>query len=180
MAELVSKVYSEALFNFAKEENSVERVQNEFQFVMSCFETYPDFYEIFRTPRISVEQKKSVIDQVFENQISINMIHFLKILMDKRRGNAIIEIKRAFDKRVDDYHDIAKIVVESVVPLSKEQVEKLTKKIAIETGKNIEVQTQINKDLIGGVVIRMEDQVIDGSVKYKLEGMLEGLTQIII
>lgn len=180
MAELVSKTYSEALFEVAKEDNKVDELQAEFEFVVSSFKEYPEFYEIFKTPKINFEEKKRIIHEIFADKVSESLLNFIYVILDKKRGSDILEIKSAFDQRVDDYKGIAKVTVETVLPLTESQLSAITEKLAVKTGKQVVIETVINKSLVAGMVIKMGDHVIDGSVKYKLEGMLEGLTQIIV
>jgi len=180
MAELVSKTYSKAIFDIAVEEGRLADIQREFDFVVKSFEEYPDFFEIIKTPKISAKEKKMILHETFENHVSQTLLNFLKIIIDKKRGTDILEIKRDFDVRIDIQNNIVKATVESVIPLSQEQLESLKGTLAKMTGKNIFLETRLNPELIGGLVVKMGDKIIDGSVKFKLEGMLEGLTQIII
>lgn len=180
MAELVSKTYSEAIFNIALEEGRLSDIQNEFEFVVSIMNEYPDFYEILKTPKINATEKKTVLQEAFGEKISQTLLNFLKIIIDKKRGSDILEIKADFDDRIDRQMGIAKATVESVVPLSDEQLNILKSNLNRITGKEIRISTKINPELLGGMVVKVGDKVIDGSVKFKLEGMLESLTQIII
>ena len=180
MAELVSKTYSEAIFDVAVEEGRLDDIQREFEFVTQTLIEYPEFNEIIRTPKIGVSEKKIVILETFENHISQTLLNFLKIIIDKKRGTDILDIKKDFDRRVDDHKNVVKAKVESVIPLTEEQLELLRDSLNKMTGKQVLLSTQINPELLGGISIQMGDRVIDGSVKFKLEGMLEGLTQIII
>ncbi len=180
MAELVSKTYSEAIFNIALEEGRLSDIQNEFEFVASILNEYPDFYEILKTPKINATEKKAVLQDAFGDKISQTLLNFLKIIIDKKRGTEILEIKADFDDRIDRQMGIAKATVESVVALSDEQLNILTSNLNRITGKEIRISTKINPELLGGMVVKVGDKVIDGSVKFKLEGMLESLTQIII
>lgn len=180
MAELVSKTYSEAIFEIALEEGRLTDIQNEFNFVINAFKEYPDFFEIIKTPKISAKEKKMILHETFESHVSQTLLNFLKIIIDKKRGTDILDIKNAFDVRIDTHNNVVKATVESVIPLSEEQLESLKGTLAKMTGKNVFIETRLNPELIGGLVVKMGDHIIDGSVKFKLEGMLEGLTQIII
>lgn len=180
MAELVSKTYSEAIFDVAIEEGRLDDIQREFEFVAQTLIEYPAFNEIICTPKIGNSEKKTVILETFENHISQTLLNFLKIIIDKKRGTDILDIKKDFDRRVDDHKNIVKAKVESVIPLTEEQLETLKGNLKKLTGKEVLLSNQINPELLGGISIQMGDRVIDGSVKFKLEGMLEGLTQIII
>ncbi len=180
MAELVSKTYSEAIFDVAIEEGRLDDIQREFEFVANTLTEYPEFYEIICTPKIGNAEKKTVILEAFENHISQTLLNFLKIIIDKKRGTDILDIIKDFDRRVDAHKNIVKAKVESVIPLTEEQLETLKGNLNKLTGKEVLLSNQINPALLGGISIQMGDRVIDGSVKFKLEGMLEGLTQIII
>lgn len=180
MAKLVSTTYSEAIFEVALELGCLDDIQKEFGFLTRTLVEYPEYFEIIKSPKINISEKKQVIQETFENQISQTLLNFLKIIIDKKRGSDILDIKRDFDRRVNLHNNVVKATVESVVPLSEVQLKTLQDKLNNMTGKNVEIETLINPVLLGGVLVKMGDQIIDGSVKFKLEGMLEGLTQIII
>lgn len=75
MAELVSKTYSEAIFDVAVEEGRLDDIQREFEFVTQTLIEYPEFNEIIRTPKIGVSEKKIVILETFENHISQTLLN---------------------------------------------------------------------------------------------------------
>lgn len=180
MAELVSKIYSDALFDVALEMNAVERIQSEFDFLSATLKENSDFYELIKTPRVSVDEKKALLEETFKSSFSEPFMNFIKILMDKKRGPEVLNIKKAFDQRVDEHNNIAKATVESVLPLSASQMADLTQKLGTLSGKKVSLTNVVNPSLVGGLLVTMGDRVIDGSIKYKLETMLENLNQIII
>lgn len=180
MAELVSRTYSEALFEVALEMNAVKEVQSEFAFLIGVFQENPDFFELIKTPKISMVDKKELLIETFGTSFSEHFINFLKIIIDKHREVELPWIKKAFDERVDAHFNVLKATVESVVPLSDLQINLLSKNLSQISSKEVSLENVVNKDLIGGIVVTIGDRVIDGSIKYKLETMLESLTQIII
>ena len=117
MAKLVAHVYSDALFEVAIEENKVDQLYQELQEIADLFKSYPEFFELFKTPKISVEDKKKSVEEVFKGKVSDEMMNFLKIVLDKRRSSAIFNIKNEFDKRVYAHKGIEKATVESAVAL---------------------------------------------------------------
>ncbi|MDN5351672.1 MAG: F-type H+-transporting ATPase subunit delta [Clostridiales bacterium] len=180
MAELVSKTYSEALFEFAIEKDMLKQIGAEFDLVASSLKTYPAFFELLKSPMINFEDKKNAASEVFSSQVSEYMMNFLKIVLDKRRGNELLKIKADFDARVNAYNNVLNASVESVLPLTEAQAAELHQHLETLTGKNVDMKVVINPELIAGMVVKFGDRIIDGSVKYKLENMLEGLTQTII
>jgi len=180
MAELVSKVYSEALFEVAKEDQMVGAVRDELSYMVSCLKMYPEFFEVLKMPVINKSDKKSVLTETFEDKVSVEMINFFKTLIDKNRIGDIFDIYQDFNAKVDEFNAVLNISVESVIPLTEDQLDALSEKLRVKTGKNIVITTAVKPELIGGLVVTLGEQIIDGSVRSKLEGMLEGLTQIIV
>ncbi|MBM7561301.1 F0F1 ATP synthase subunit delta [Fusibacter tunisiensis] len=180
MAELVSSRYSSAIFEYALEENRLEQIQKEFDALANALIENPDYFQLLITPEISVDEKKALVKKTFGDTFSNEMMNFIQIVIDKKRTSELLDVKKEFDKLVDAHNNLIHATVESVVPLTEDQIESLRKNLEKITGKNIQVTLEIKPELLGGMTVKMGDHIIDGSVKYKLEGMLNGLTQIII
>ena len=95
----------------------------------------------------------------------------MKLLVDKDRFNLIDEILESYSKDVDKQKNIQKVSVISAIELDEELKSKLINKLAQKLNKNIELETQLDKDIIAGLVIKTEDNVIDMSLKHKFEEM---------
>jgi len=180
MAKLIAKTYSDALFEVGFEENKLDEFLQELTFVADTFKAYPEFFTIIRSPEINKGEKKEIITEIFRGKLSLEMLNFLKIIIDKNRIFYIEEIKREFERRVNDHKGIIKAVVYTVVPLSDEERGKLKEKLDKITGKNTEIVNKIDKDIVGGVLVRVGDKVIDGTIKARLDELKDSLAQIIV
>jgi F-type H+-transporting ATPase subunit delta len=180
MAKLVSKTYSSALFEVALEENMIDPILAEYAVVKQSIDDNPDFYEILVSPRVPLEEKKQILDTTYGNQISEILLNFFKLLMDKKRSQAILEVYDDFKALVDDHKGNVVAKVESVIELSAEEIKNLEDKLNTLTGKNVSVNNVINPDIMGGLVVKVGDKIIDGSVRRKLDSMKHELAQIII
>lgn len=180
MAKLVSKTYSDALFEVGLENNSLEVLLEELSFIEKSFLEYPDFLELFRTPRVSIEERKSIMTSIFGGKISDEMLNFLKVILDKRRASEIFDIKNEFEIAVHKHNNILEATVISAVEMNEEQSAKIIKRLSAVTGNDIIIKNKIDDTLIGGVVIYIGDKIIDGSVKKKLSDLKEELAQIIV
>jgi len=180
MAKLVANVYSEALFDVAIEENKVDQLFEELKQVTDLFKEFPEFFELFKTPKISIEDKKKTIEEVFGGKISSEMMNFLKIVLDKRRSSAIHSIKNEFDEKVFTHKGIEKATVESAVALDDAQLKELEEKLSAMTGKVIQLKNNINPEVVGGLLLRVGDKVVDGSIRKRLNDMKDSLAQIIV
>ncbi len=180
MAKLVAKTYSEALFEVAIEQDQLDLIHAELGAVSDIFEENADFFEVFRTPKINKEERKAIIEEVFSKTVSQEVMNFLKILIDKKRGSAIHGIRREFDRMVNEHKGIVKAIVESAVELTETEQERLKAELARTTGKTILLSNKINPEVVGGLVIRIGDKVIDGSVRSRLATLKDSLAQIIV
>ncbi len=180
MAELVSKLYSGALFDVALEADKLGEVAEELDAVWSIFEEHPDFLELYRTPRLSIDERKGILDELFAGKLSAYTLNFLKVLLDKRRASDFEMIRQAFIRRVDEHEGRVTAIVESTVALDDGQREKLIETLKGTLGKDVTLDNRVKPDLIGGLVIRVGDQVLDGSVKRKLSQIRESLAKTIV
>jgi F-type H+-transporting ATPase subunit delta len=180
MAKLVAKTYSDALFEVGIEQNSLDKFLEELVFIENMFNEYPEFFELFVTPRISIESRKDAMEEVFKEKISDEMMNFLKILLDKKRGNEFSYIKEEFERAVHAHNNIIKATVITAVEMNEDQSEKVKEKLSGLTGNKILLKNKVDKDLIGGMVIYIGDKVIDGSLKKRLNDIKEELAQIIV
>lgn len=180
MAQLVSKAYSDALFEVAVEDNLVDRFHDEIELIGDTFEAYPEFFELYKSPRIGIDERKSVVQDIFEEKISQEMMNFMKVLLDKKRASEILNIKHEFLNRVYEHKGIVKAIVESAIPMEEVEVVKLQERLSGVTGKEVILKNKVNPEILGGLVVQVGDKVIDGSVKNKLNNMMDDLTQIII
>lgn len=180
MAKLVAKTYSEALFDVALEADKVELFLEELEGVVASFKTYPEFYELFKTPQINIEEKKEIMESVFGGKVSREVMNFLKIIMDKRRGYDIEAITRSYEERVYIHKGIEKATAITAVPLSEAQIKALAEKLSGLTGKQIELTNKIDETILGGVTVRIGNSVIDGSIRSRLEDMGENLAKLVV
>lgn len=180
MAKLVSKTYSSALFEVALEGNMTDQILAEYEFIKASIDENPQFYDILTSPKIAVEEKKQIIDTTYGERVSIELVSFLKLLMDKKRSREILEICDDYKALVNDHKGYVVAKVESVIPLEAKKIKDLEEKLNTLTGKTVTVENVINPDIMGGLVVTVGDKIIDGSIKRKLGSLKHELAQIII
>lgn len=180
MAELVSTTYGAALFDVCVEENKVDEFINEIGFINETLKNNEEFFQILRTPRININEKKKIIDNVFGDKVNKEIVNFIKILIDKRRIGYIIAIANEFERMACEYKGIVKAKAYSSISLSSEQIKKLEKKLSEQSGKTVEIENIIDDSLLGGIMIKFNDVVIDGTLKGKLKNLENNLNRIIM
>lgn len=180
MAKLVSKTYSESLFEVAVEENILAKTMEDMSFVNESFKTYPELYELFRSPQISAIERKAMLDEVFGTKVSKEVLNFLKILVDKGRCGDIFGINDSFKSLSDKHNGVVHVVAETAILMDEKEIDALKAKLSSDMNCTIEIINKINPEVMGGLTLKIGDKVIDGSVKKKLNDIRDELAQIIV
>ena len=174
MAKLISKTYGEALFELAVEENKVDVFADEIRAILDILNQNPDFVNLLNHPKISKEEKLQVVEEVFGGKVSKEIQGFLNIIVAKERNKEIMAIME-----VKAMKGIGVCYVTTPMELKEAQKEAVVKKL-IETTefKEMEMHYQIDEALIGGMVIRIGDRVVDSSIQTKLSKLEAQLLKI--
>ena len=169
MAKLVSKTYGDALFAVAVEEGKIDAFYEAATIVRQVFDTNQEFGKLLDHPKIVKENKIKIIEETFSERIPKEMVGFMILLVDKGRASEIQACLQYFIALVKEEKKIGKAYVTTAFELNDEQKEKVEKRL-IETTKyeSFEMDYQVDATLIGGMVIRIGDRVIDSSIQTKL------------
>jgi len=179
MAKLVSKTYGDALFDLALEENSIDALLEEVQVLSKVLTENDDLMKILNHPKITREEKLQVVEAVFKGRLSEELMGFITLVVNKERYKELLAIFAYFIARVKEYKGIGMAYVSSAVELKDRQKEEIKNKLLATTDyRSFEIQYEVKKELIGGMVIRIGDRVIDSSIKTKLEKMTRELIKI--
>lgn len=180
MAELVSKRYASALFELAFEQQNHHKVQEELKFILSCIKDEPGFFELLKSPLITADEKTDIISNVFKERVSMEVFNFLRIIIDKGREEYIEEIVKEYVLLVDSAVNKVDAIAITAIPMKKEDLLNLQANLSKSSGKNIQLQNQVDPTIIGGVLVKIGDKVIDGTVKSRLATMQEQLSKILV
>ncbi len=172
MAELVSKRYATAFFEVAKESGKLDAYVSEFDRFMVHF---GEAERVMLENCIAKADKAKIIDCM---QLEDFMHSFAMLLLQKGRLDLVYEIKKEFDFLVGEERGVARALVTSATELSDEEVSALKKNLEKATGLSLEIDLEIDESIIGGLVIKMKDKVLDCSVKSRLENMLQSIREI--
>ena len=179
MAKLVSKTYGDALFAIAMEESRLDELFEAAKVVKEVWDSNEEFRNVLNHPEIVKESKLKMLEEVFANRVPKEIVGLLVLLVSKGRANEISTVFEYFIGLVKEEKKIAKVDVTTAVALSDEQKEQLVAKLE-ETTKyeSFEMNYQVDEALIGGMVIRIGDRVVDSSIKTKLYEMSRELRNI--
>lgn len=179
MAKLIEKTYGDALFLSALENHKVDELKEEADAVRAVFADNADLIKLLNHPDVIKEEKIQVLENIFKGRISGDMLGFLLTVIEKDRHMQLAGILGYFDELVMEYRHIGRCFVKSAMTLSEEQKAKIEKKLLDTTAyESFEMNYQVDEGLLGGVVIRIGDCVVDGSVKGKLNRLTKELENV--
>lgn len=176
MAKLVSKTYGEALFDLALEENTVDQITEEVNVLLSVLASNEELTKLFTHPKVSKQEKINVIENVFKGRFSDTIVGFLVLIMQKGRYEEINAIFEYYLNRIREHRNIGVAHVTSAIELNKEQRAKIEEKLLATTKyQQFEMNYTVDKSIIGGLIVRIGDRVVDSSIKNQLKNMTKAL-----
>ena len=164
--ETVVQRYAAALFDVAKQQNSVDTVEQELKGITDVLAAHPELVSVLEHPSISIEAKKKQLTELFSERVSATVLNFLKVLFDARRQDALASVYSEFVRLVDAAQNRVKATVETAVPLTEDELNTL--KNTLGANGAVEVSTVVNPALIGGARVRVGDRVYDYTVSSQL------------
>ncbi len=170
----VSRRYAKALILIGKEDGQAEQYNTELKGVVDLFTTHENFELALTNPLFSKNERKKVLSEVLEKtDFSDIMKSFLVLLFDKGRISFLREIASFYKDFADELKGVVKASVVSATELSSDAIEKIKEALSKKTGKDIVLDVEQDPGLIGGVVTKIGDLVLDGSVRTQLINMRE-------
>jgi F-type H+-transporting ATPase subunit delta len=168
----IAKRYARAFFELAEEENKLEQYYNELNLFSSIMKQNKDLNGFLVNPIFEQEDKKRVLEQVISKlSLSPMTINFLKLLIDKKRIDALADIESCYRQQMDEVLKKLRATVKTAFPLSEEMLAYVTSGLEKMTGKQVEVTVETDESLLGGIMIGLGDTLYDGSIKSQLNNM---------
>lgn len=179
MAKLVSKTYGDALFEVAVESAQLDAYWEEVKAVRAAFGENPELFKLMSHPKIVKEEKVKIIEDIFAGKVSAELVGLLRMIVEKGHFEEMDSVLEYFEAQVKEYKNIGTAYVTAAMELSDAQKAAIEKRL-LETTKYVEFEMHyaVDTTLIGGMVIRIGDRVVDSSVKTKLSALTRELSKI--
>lgn len=171
MAELVSSRYALALFEVGLELEKINEFNEGLNFLKAIFEKETKLLQILSHPKIDKNEKKDLINNLFKGRISSEMMNFLYILIDKRREDSILNIIEKYREIFNEHENIVKVIAITAVPMEEKSKSKLITVLSNKFNKKVELHNKVDNNVLGGVLLRIENKQLDGTIKGQLKSM---------
>lgn len=169
---LVSKAakrYATALIEIANDEKIIDEILKDVKMVYLTIQESKDLRLFLNSPIIKPDQKMKALEAVFSGKVNKLLSDFFRFIASKKRANILAQVLESFIGKYEDMNGILNVDVRSAEKLSDKQLKELSKILEKNTGKKIQLHTTINPELKGGLAVQIDDTVIDGTIKHKLE-----------
>jgi F-type H+-transporting ATPase subunit delta len=174
--DAIARRWARAVFEIGKETNSVARLEADVASFAETWAKNEELAAVLDNPLVPEASREAILGDIADRMgLSEAAKNTLRLLARKRRLAAVPDIARQLARLADEEQGIVRADVTSAGPLSDDYLGKLRAELEKATGKKVVVSHKQDKSLIGGVVTRLGDRVIDGSVRARLAGFRESL-----
>jgi F-type H+-transporting ATPase subunit delta len=163
------RIYAEALYEMARERDAVDTVRGELEELENLFEQSREFSSFLVSPNVDRKEKKRVVRKALGEALSPLTLHFLLILVDKNREVLIPHIAEEFNGILDRALNRTDVDVTSAVPLEEDIVTQIRESLARTLEKEVTLRMKVDPSILGGIIVRVEDRVLDGSLLGQFE-----------
>jgi ATP synthase F1 delta subunit len=168
--EEIATVYARSLFEAAQEADKLETVRDEIVEISEAFQSDRDLQVFFFSPSLSTEEKKEGLRKVVEDSDDL-VLNFLELLIENHRMPALFKVRRELDALWDEENRLLPVRITSAVELDEKTVKQIGDQIAEQTDRKVELSADVDPDVLGGLVVRVGNTVLDASVRRRLESL---------
>ena len=174
--EEIGRVYARSLFEVANEHDELDQIREELGTFADAMHENRDLATFFFSPYFSVPEKKSGLQKAVTDASSI-IENFLQALIERHRMPAIFRIRTEFEALWAEERRLLPVHVITAIELDKSIIEDLGKRIGEQVDRTIELESEVDPDILGGVVLRVGNVVLDASIKNRLEQLRKQVAQ---
>lgn len=171
MYEYLDRRYAYALYEIAEEKGRIEEYIGELRMVCNLIENDKEFVEVIKHPQISTKNKKNTFINIFKGNIDEDLLSFLLVLIEKDRILFLREKLKEYEKIVLEKNDIVTGILKTTNHLTQEQYNLLIEKLEKRYKKIVLLTEVIDPKIIGGIYVKVNDEVMDGTIKLRLDMM---------
>ena len=167
----IAKVYGEALYDLAKDENLDNQLMDQLNTLNQAFSLEPDFLRLLSSVAVSKAERCQIIEDSFRSNFHPYVLNFMKILTEKGYIRHFPECCKVYKNRYNTDNGILPVTAVTAVPLSDELRKKLADKLSSITGKSIDLECRVDPECLGGVRLDYDGKRLDDTVSHRLDSI---------
>ncbi len=166
--EEIAQVYARSLFEVAKEHDKLDVVRDQLGEIADAVAEQHDLQVFFFSPYFSTDEKVDGLQRALEDADEA-VLNFLELLIEKHRMPALFRIRREFEALWEEENRLLPVQVTSAIELDESTVRQIGDAIGEQTGRRIELTSEVDPDILGGIVLRVGNSILDASIRNRLE-----------
>jgi F-type H+-transporting ATPase subunit delta len=166
--EEIAQVYARSLFEVAKEHDELDEVHEQLGEFADALDTNRELQVFFFSPYFSSEEKKDGVEKVIDGG-NERFVNFLELVAERHRMPAVFRIRREFDDLWREENKLLEVRITSAIELDDDLVKNIGERIEQQTGRRVDLDANVDPDVIGGLVLRVGNIMLDSSVRGRLE-----------
>lgn len=166
--EEIASVYARSLFEVASDKDSLDDVRTQVGQFADALQESHDLQVFFFSPHFSSDEKCDALGKLLDGADDA-VTNFLELLIEKHRMPAIFRIRRELDSLWADANQLLPVTITSAVELDSSTVDGIGKAIGEQTGRKVELTTNVDPDVLGGIVLRVGNSILDASIRNRLD-----------
>lgn len=170
----VAGTYAEALYEAAEAQGAIDVVRDQLGELVAAMQETPDLVAVLASPEIETSAKKAAALEIMDDAHPVS-IGLVQVLLDRGRIGDLVVVVEAYDRRVDAAEGRVVVTAVTAVPLTAELRESIRAKVRAQTGRDAELEEDVDPAIIGGLILRVGDVVVDASLRTRLEEMRRSL-----
>jgi F-type H+-transporting ATPase subunit delta len=174
--EEIAQVWARALFEVAKEHDLLDEVREQLGEFVDALDENRELAVFFFSPYFSTEEKKDGLNRAVTGADSV-LMNFLEALIERHRMPVIYRIRTRYEEMWEDERDLLPVTVTSAVPLDPGTVSHIGERIGEQTKRTVELSSNVDPDILGGIVLRVGNVILDASIRNRLEQLRKQVAQ---
>jgi F-type H+-transporting ATPase subunit delta len=172
----LARVYARSLFQVAKEHGKLEVVREQLGLVAEAIANSRELQTFFFSPYFSTEEKENALDVVVVGAEEI-LVNFLKLLIEKHRMPVIFRVRAQYERLWEEENRLLPVEITSAIALDTTTTEEIGNAIGESTRRRVELAARVDPDIIGGIVVRIGNSILDASIRNRLEQLRRQVAQ---
>jgi len=174
--EEIATVYARSLFEVAKEQDKLDEVREQFGQIADAISADRELQVFFFSPYFSTEEKKDGLRKVIDGAEPA-VLNFLELLVENHRSPAIFRIRTEYDQLWEHENKLLPVEITSAVELDDEIAKRIGDQIGEQTGQRVELTKTVDPDIIGGLVLRVGNSILDASIRNRLDNLRKNVAK---
>ncbi len=176
--QIIARRYAHGLFELTEERKASDTVQRDFEDLGNILRADPSLTQFLAAPQLLDSDKHAVVDKIFQGKVDNNLYSLIHLLVAKHRTDFMVEISDAYEELYNASRGIVGTRLITAIPLSDDEINAIRTKLNQLTGRQIDLEPEVDPGIIAGVIAIVGDKIIDRSVRHELEVLREQLMEL--